>query len=203
MSRLDYFTVGIVGLCILAIIFLLYKVVGNVSSDTTTTPTEISVDENTADDDTATLDGDLTDDEGDLDGESNLNDEDTMNDGFTTTTADNGDGDNVDEAKERAEAMSDEVIDDAIPRQVTRSDGQPGNYMVFAGTFSIRQNADNLAKKLRKSGYENAKVELFNGGKYAVVMVDRFKFFDDAKKLSTDIKARGYESSIHRKRGNY
>ncbi|NJL74714.1 MAG: SPOR domain-containing protein [Saprospiraceae bacterium] len=67
---------------------------------------------------------------------------------------------------------------------------QEGDYMVLAGSFSIRENADNHVKNLKKLGYANARVEVFDRGSYAVVLVDRFETESAARKLISELKSK-------------
>lgn len=63
-----------------------------------------------------------------------------------------------------------------------------GDYMVLAGTFSVKSNAENYAKKIKGMGYESTRVEIFDKGTYAVVLVDRFDNEADARKLIQSLK---------------
>jgi cell division septation protein DedD len=65
-----------------------------------------------------------------------------------------------------------------------------GDYMVLAGSFSIRENADNHVQVLKKLGYSNARVEVFDKGSYAVVLVDRFETESAARKLISELKSK-------------
>lgn len=85
----------------------------------------------------------------------------------------------------------------------TSADEQPalntsslGKYMVLAGTFTKRANADQLANRLKSLGYTNTRVEIFDRGKYAVVLVDRFDNLDAAHDLQQRLKADGVNSFV-------
>lgn len=77
-------------------------------------------------------------------------------------------------------------------------DGAP--YLVLAGSYKYKSNAEVLAKRLHRMGYNSAKVELFNRGAYAVVLVDRFNALIDAKDLVKELAGKGVESRVMEKR---
>jgi len=67
-----------------------------------------------------------------------------------------------------------------------------GDYLVLAGSFEYRHNAENQARRLRSKGYNNAQVVLFNRGAYAVVLVDRFVDYADARELANRLETQAY-----------
>lgn len=68
--------------------------------------------------------------------------------------------------------------------------------MVLAGSFKQRANADTQVASLRKKGFANAAVHLFNRSAYAVVLVDRFDSYSAAKQLVADLKAKGVDALV-------
>ncbi|MEN0050344.1 MAG: SPOR domain-containing protein, partial [Bacteroidota bacterium] len=83
--------------------------------------------------------------------------------------------------------------------EVPNSYSSNGSYMVLAGSFKIRANADTYAKSLRNKGYTNTSVEKFDKGTYAVVMVDRFNSLSEAKSLVSRLKSDGIDSFVKKK----
>lgn len=71
--------------------------------------------------------------------------------------------------------------------------------MVVAGSFSMRHNAEAQVKKLKQLGYDNARVEIFNGGALATALVDRFSNYDRAKNLVTELKGKGVDCFVKKK----
>ncbi len=67
------------------------------------------------------------------------------------------------------------------------SDAGYGAYMVIAGTFSQKQNAENQVKRLKDMGYSNASMHIFDRGAYAVVIVDRFDNYSAANRLKNEL----------------
>lgn len=74
-----------------------------------------------------------------------------------------------------------------------------GEFMVVAGSFSMRYNAETQVKKLKQLGYNNARVEIFNGGALATALVDRFDNYDRAKSLVNELKGKGVDSFVKKK----
>lgn len=82
----------------------------------------------------------------------------------------------------------------------TRTYSNSGAFMVLAGSFSVRANADNQVSKLKRLGYSNARVEPFDRGAYAVVLVDRFDRESEARALVKELKSdHRIESYVKRK----
>jgi len=71
--------------------------------------------------------------------------------------------------------------------------------MVIAGSYRQKSNAENQVSKLRKLGYSDSSVENFNRGSYAVVLVDRFSSYSDAKALVRKLAGDGVEAMIKEK----
>lgn len=74
-----------------------------------------------------------------------------------------------------------------------------GAFMVVAGSFSQRHNAEVQVKKLKNLGYKNARVEIFNGGSLATALVDRYDDYDRAKRLVTELKGKGVDCFVKKK----
>ena len=79
-------------------------------------------------------------------------------------------------------------------------DRRPGDYLVLGGTFAYRANAEARAKNLRLAGYDNATMTIFNNGKYAVVLVDRFADYNEAQTLKRKMEREGLETAVLRQR---
>ena len=69
----------------------------------------------------------------------------------------------------------------------------------LAGSFSKKAFAESQVKKLNKLGYDNARVEMFDRGKYAVVLVDRFGNMAQAEKMVKALSADGVKSYVKMK----
>nr|HMQ60260.1 SPOR domain-containing protein [Flavilitoribacter sp.] len=85
----------------------------------------------------------------------------------------------------------------AKPRDYNSSSS--GNFLVIAGSFRQKANAEAQVKRLKKSGYDQSGVETFNNGALAVAMVDRFNSYAEAEKLVAELKKKGIDAFIKKK----
>ena len=190
MSRLDFITIAIVAACILAIIFLVFKM-----TDLFNQPTP-AVDniENTAtkveEEDDGVYDYNIEEDDEEeaTGGHSSDN---------TTTTDDAGSTDDT-----TTSTYEEEEDEETTPVTTRRRYGKDGKYLVIAGTFSKEANADRQLRKLKNLGFNHASVEHFDRGKYAVLLVDRFDNMASAERLVKDLKAEGVSGYVKVKEGN-
>ena len=209
MSRLDWFTIAVVSICILAIGFLLLKTSSllknenSIMQDPTTellndSDSDLSEDDIYTDE---TIDPD-TDDEDALAAKGSDSDEssedlsDAATDGINKGRTDNdtsGDEDDAD-TEELAEETS------RINTSPSASGNSGGNYMVVAGSFSQMINAENFVKKLKNQGYDGAEIGKFNAGKYATALAGRFDAQADAQALVAELKAKGIEAYIQKRK---
>ncbi|MEM6397714.1 MAG: SPOR domain-containing protein [Bacteroidota bacterium] len=78
------------------------------------------------------------------------------------------------------------------------SSSSSGDYLVVSGSYRQRVNADNQMRRLHGEGFPDAKVELFDKGTYALVVVNSFRGYNDAVSLRDQLRAKGYAAYIHR-----
>lgn len=203
MSKLDYVTIAIVGICILAIVFLVYKMTNVFNGDSSKDKTEIPADSVE------------TEDEGVYDYEIDNNVDSTAGQSSGTTTTTQPATTTTPSDKAGTSASSAPAEDDA-PTTTSNSggtksttstgsastDSEPktnyseGKFMVLAGSFSKKAFAEAQVKKLDKMGYDNARVEIFDRGKYAVVLVDRFDNMAEAERLVKKLSGDGVKSYV-------
>ncbi|MEO1258381.1 MAG: SPOR domain-containing protein [Bacteroidota bacterium] len=199
MSRLDYITIGIVAACILAIIFLVYKMTDLFKEDTATDPIESTTTQVETEGDDV-YDYDIEDDSTSVEGEN-------ASDGAPTTGGTNGETANNSSDESPTRVADTEDDEDPTPDSSPTGFNNPststgGKYMVIAGTFDQRANAKKQVDKLKKLGYSSASMEIFDRGKYAVVLVDRFNNMASAERLVKDLKAEDVQSYVKVKRAN-
>lgn len=203
MSKLDYVTIAIVGICILAIVFLVYKMTNVFNGDSSKDKTEIPADSIE------------TEDEGVYDYEIDNNVDSTGGQSSGTTTTTQPTTTTTPSDKAGTSASSAPAEDDA-PTTTSNSGGtksttstgstttdseqktnySEGKFMVLAGSFSKKAFAEAQVKKLDKMGYDNARVEIFDRGKYAVVLVDRFDNMAEAERLVKKLSGDGVKSYV-------
>ncbi len=204
MSRLDLLTIAIVVVCLGALGYLVYKIVklmnppeeGPVAAiqDTYTPPEN---DESTYNYDEEVDSAATTDYEADLDDDevaTSYGDEseyDTSDSGIAEEGASNTD------RIPETEPVREERIPTTTPTATaTAVDGQ---FLVIAGSYRQRTNADIQAARLRRMGYNSTEVELFDRGSYAVVLVDRFDNLSAARNLINELSNKGVDAFVKRK----
>jgi len=195
MSRLDFFTIFVVALCILAIIFLIFKATELAKGDSVTVPETTGFTDDSADitDEEDLYDSDEYNDET-LSGEANSD----KNGG--TSAGGSGEDDDADleedemdmDGADEAEATTKTIKEP----EVISTDASLGKYLVIAGTFKIRAGAETLVRKLRNAGYPKAKMSIFDKGTYAVVLVDRFTSKSEAQSLASRLTKGGTEAYV-------
>lgn len=191
MSRLDFFTIFVVALCILAIIFLIFKATELAKGDGTTVPenTSIADDFDNADEDDL-YDSDEYAEE--MSGEADTDEYESTGTGASgeddEATLDEDEMDDTDEAEAETPVIKEP--------EIISTDASLGKYLVIAGTFKIKSGAETLARQLRNAGYSNAKTSIFDRGTYAVVLVDRFTSKSDADALASRLKSDGTEAYV-------
>lgn len=195
MSRLDYVTIGIVAVCIIALAFLLYKTTNLFGGGKTETPTDAIVTDTTAIDPYAYDDYDST---SILPGaDEDLDDNEVTP--FEEETADAANNKATQPSSSTSTPRASTTTTEESPRAVSASE-RAGDYLVLAGSFSVRANAETEVSRLQKMGYANAEVSPFNRGKFAVVLVDRFVDVAEAQALVKELKEKGVESYVQEKR---
>ena len=187
----DAVTIAIVVICIAALIYFIYGTVKLLGKETPSNNIEAV----TPADTTESQDY-VFDDEGAIsDDSTTVYDEDLDDDQLATDyDEEEADSDDYDEASELTEEDTDEEED--------FSSAKVGEYLVLAGAFRIKQNAENQARTIRKlSCCSDAEVSMFNRGAYATVLVDRFGSRNEADKLVDLLKSdHNIEAYVHQKR---
>lgn len=86
------------------------------------------------------------------------------------------------------------------PETEIRAGSSGGAYMVLAGSFKEKANAEAMVTRLRKAGFDNASVEIFDRGAFAVALVDRFDSYKEANTLVKSLEKKGIEATVYKKR---
>jgi cell division protein FtsN len=221
MSKLDVLTIAIVIVCLAALGYLVYKIVDLVNPpEEATTSIQDSYADDTTDDtytdwdneaDTAGDDADLDDDQVDSyansdqattpnAGNSSYSDEEMDNESTGSAEADNlRKEEEVAPSESTGTSTNTSTTSTAPASNTVRASNSSGRYMVIAGTYRQRSNADQQVARLRKMGYDKAEVSLFDSGTYALALVDRFGSYGDAKRLVNELKGKGVDALIDEK----
>ncbi|MCB9048476.1 MAG: SPOR domain-containing protein [Lewinellaceae bacterium] len=223
MSRLDYVTIAIVAVCIAALVYLIYMTTNLLGDsgepESTTETTQPATSSEDVEDDTYYFndegriagdeqsggqpDAGSTDSNGSSDYDyqtaDNLDKSGNASSGSKATrTPDELDsGSSIAEESYTTKGNTSASSGSASTSSNTRS--STGEYMVMAGTFTVKAYAQDMEKKLRSLGYNNVELEPFDQGKYTVVLVDRFSSIDEAKSLASELKGKGIDSYVKRK----
>lgn len=186
MSRTDYLTIAIVAVCVVALFFLIYKFVTLPSGDAAMEQTEQPAPEY----DYSSDDPDTT----------SFADPDLGYENPPSDYSQTGSGQDDDKTGSVDEAPAEKpVAADKTPTAPARvSSG--GEFMVLAGSFRETANAEAMLAKVKKMGYDNASVERFDRGTFAVVLVDRFDTYSEANALVKTLSDKGVAATVHKKR---
>lgn len=90
---------------------------------------------------------------------------------------------------EPADYEEDDVLDDD-------ASVESGKYMVMAGQFQQMVWAEAQRDLMLKKGYDQTRIELFDRGSWAAVMVNRFDTYSAAEALMNELIDQGVEATI-------
>lgn len=203
MSRLDSFTVLIVGLCLAALGYLVYKTIKlrELKNTSPSTSIQIQEDQESTPPDTLTFDdeGRIVDpiaaEEGDLD------DEDLSVNNGTLVEEEEGSAEEEESPTQDTESIAAQEKEPAeeVPASFDTETAAAGDFMVLAGSFKQKANAEAQVRRLKQLGFDDARVASFNGGSLAVALVGRFTDAKSANKLATEVEAKGIDAFVKRK----
>ncbi len=202
MSKLDYVTIAIVVVCITALIYLvvnIFKLRNNdqpgIDRARLEVPAAGTEDEGTYAPDESGAYPDASPAPGAIDDYDPDDDEVDFIDP----------GAQPDEAPGTTAEASEPAVEPP-PAETAPSPRRPaseGEYLVLAGSYRIRDNADREVRKLQRLGYANAEATIFNRGAYATVLVERFESMDDARAMVKELKSKhGIDSYVQRRRAD-
>lgn len=71
-----------------------------------------------------------------------------------------------------------------------------GKYLVMAGSYLIRENAESMMKNLKKMGFTQAEVVIFDNSQYHTVLAGRYDDENAARQLVVQLRQNGIESYV-------
>lgn len=74
-----------------------------------------------------------------------------------------------------------------------------GKYMLLAGSYLIEDNAQIMVNKLKKLGYKNSEMVVFNMSQYHSVCAGRYTSLSSAQQESSALKRKGIDNYVHTK----
>jgi hypothetical protein len=80
------------------------------------------------------------------------------------------------------------------------SGSEDGDFMVIAGNYIINTNAENMVLKLKKNGFRDSEIVIFDMSQYHSVVADRYDDYNSAYNLVKQLEAKGIDSYVHRKK---
>ena len=84
------------------------------------------------------------------------------------------------------------------------SGARNGKYFVVAGSFLLEANAKDMLSQLKKAGYQNAEIAVFDLSQYYTVFASRYNSLNSANDLAASISQKlGIETYVHEKRAGY
>ncbi len=203
MSRLDSFTVLIVGLCLAALGYLVYKTIKlrELKNSSPSSSVTIQQTEKTTPKDTLTFDDEgrivdpITAEEGDLDDEQL-----SVNNG-TLIEEEEGSAEDGEDLNTESEPIAEEEVkqEEEVPTSFNAETSAEGDFLVLAGSFKQKANAEAQVRRLKRMGFEDARVASFNGGSLAVALVGRFEDAQAANQLAKQVEAKGIDAFVKRK----
>lgn len=85
-------------------------------------------------------------------------------------------------------------------REARSTDNPSGQYLVIAGSFRQKSNAEQRVTRLRNAGFTDTRLEKFNRGTFAVALAGQTDRFSAAERLAQRIVGAGFEAKVMRKR---
>ncbi len=85
------------------------------------------------------------------------------------------------------------------PKPKIHEIGDGGQFMVMAGSYLLRENAEKMVKKLKKMGFSNAKTVVFSSSQYHSVVAAQHSSQAKAQEASAELKRKGIDSFVKTK----
>ena len=87
----------------------------------------------------------------------------------------------------------------SAPNTTNNYSSYSGKYMLLAGSYLIEDNAQVMVKKLKKLGYDNAEMVIFEMSQYHSVCAGRYSSLSSAQQESGTLKRKGIDNYVHTK----
>ncbi|MFT4534119.1 MAG: cell division protein FtsN [Saprospiraceae bacterium] len=84
-----------------------------------------------------------------------------------------------------------------IKQSTAKSTSSSDKYLLLAGSYLIEDNASTMVQKLKKMGYNNAEVVVFDMSQYHSVCAGRYSNMSSAKQESSSLKRKGVDNYVH------
>ena len=114
--------------------------------------------------------------------------------------------DKLEKIEEKKEVSEDEWVEEKpTPKSIEKkkpvykNSNSFGNYLVVAGSFLVRSNADAMVSKLKKKGFDNAEVAVFDLSQYYTAIAARTNSKSEAINITNKLKKKGVDCYVHTK----
>jgi len=87
-----------------------------------------------------------------------------------------------------------ESVRDLSPSKVMEGDG--GTYMVMAGSYLLKENAEKMRSKLKSLGFNQAEIVVFPSSEYHSVVAVRYSSESKAQSAASELKRKGIDSFV-------
>lgn len=92
-----------------------------------------------------------------------------------------------------------EPVKDIKTRNVSELSGDGGVYMVMAGSYLLKENAQKMVNRLKKAGYVKAEIIVFPASEFHSVIAVRYSSENQAQAASEELKRKGIDSFVKKK----
>jgi hypothetical protein len=86
------------------------------------------------------------------------------------------------------------------PEAAQTNDTNNGRYLVIAGSFREKLNAEERVEALISAGFKDTRLEKFNRGTFAVALAGQSDRYTEAKEMAVKIVSAGFEARVMRRR---
>lgn len=83
------------------------------------------------------------------------------------------------------------------------SGAQIGDYLLVTGSFSNELNANSYVKKLKKMGYSNASIVVFDFSQYFTVVAGKYKAESKARSKEKELERKGVDAYVHKVKSKF
>jgi hypothetical protein len=74
-----------------------------------------------------------------------------------------------------------------------------GSYLLISGNYLVESNATEMLKKLKKLGYSNAEIVIFDKSQFHTVIASRFESYNTALHSASNLKQKGVDCYVKKK----
>lgn len=102
------------------------------------------------------------------------------------------------------EIIEDEIVEEIIEEKIIEdtpvyTSSSNGQYMIIAGNYLVESNANEMARKLQKMGYQSAEKVIFDASSYHTVIASRFSDYGEAVRTASNLKAKGIDCYVKKR----